>query len=99
MQLTELQSGHVIHGAHVDASAHRERRRQRRLLRLVIVLAVPLAWFWVRWFSGNPVKPGLPAIVRNSPEISLLIVLLALMFLMMLVPYLGAGRSPHTLLR
>lgn len=99
MQLSELQSGHVVRGAQVDATAHRERRRQRRLLKVAIALGVPLAWFWYRWFTGDPVHPGLPAIIRNSPELSLLVVLLVLMFGMMLLPYVGAGRSPHTLLR
>ena len=78
MQLSELQSGHVVRGAQVDATAHRERRRQRRLLKVAIALGVPLAWFWYRWFTGDPVHPGLPAIVRNSPELSLLVVLLVL---------------------
>ena len=48
-------------------------------MKVAIALGVPLAWFWYRWFTGDPVHPGLPAIIRNSPELSLLVVLLVLM--------------------
>ena len=99
MDITDLQHGHIVRGQTVDASSNRERQRQKRLTRLVIVLGVPLAWIWFREFTGNPVSPGLPSIVRNSPELSLLVVLLVMMGAMTLIPYLGAGKSPHTILR
>jgi ATP-dependent Zn protease len=99
MDITDLQHGALIRGHHVDATATRERQRQRRLLRVTIILGVPLAWFWYRELSGNPISPGLPPVVRDSPEISLLVVLLALMAGLAVLPYVGAGRSPHTVLR
>ena len=99
MDITDLQHGALLRGNHVDATAARERRRQHRLLRLGVILGLPLVWFWVRELSGDPIRPGLPAIVRDSPEITLLIVLLGLMGALAVVPYIGAGRSPHTLLR
>lgn len=99
MDVSRLQSNDVLQGQHVDATAHRERQRRRRLWKLVAILGVPLAWFWYREFSGNPVSPGLPAIIRESPELALLVVLMAVMMSMMLIPYIGAGRSPHTVLR
>ncbi|MSV73583.1 MAG: AAA family ATPase, partial [Actinobacteria bacterium] len=64
-----------------------------------VVFGLPLAWIWYRELTGNPVSPGLPSIVRSSPELSLLVVLLVLMAAMTLIPYLGAGKSPHTMLR
>ena len=99
MDIAKLQQGDVVRTADVDTSAHRERQRRRRLWKLVVVLGIPTLWFWVRELSGNPVRPGLPAIIRQSPELALLVVLMSVMMLLMLVPYLGAGRSPHTLLR
>lgn len=99
MDITDLQHGALLRGNHVDATAARERQRQRRLLRMCVVLGLPLIWFWYRELSGNPVSPGLPPIVRDSPEITLLIVLLGLMGCLALLPYVGAGRSPHTVLR
>ena len=99
MDITDLQHGALIRGHHVDATATRERQRQRRLLKVAIFLGVPLAWFWYRQLSGNPISPGLPPVVRDSPEISLLVVLLAMMAGLAVLPYVGAGRSPHTVLR
>lgn len=99
MNIGELQHGLVIRGRHVDATAHRERRRTRRLWKLFFVLATPLAIFWAFEVSGRPMRPGVPSFISQSPEIALLIILIVLMFGMMLVPYIGAGRSPHTLLR
>jgi ATP-dependent Zn protease len=99
MDISQLQHGEVVRGAHVDASSHRERQRRRRLWKVVVVLGIPLLWFWTREFRGNPVRLGIPPLIRNSPELALLVILMAVMMSMMLLPYLGAGRSPHTVLR
>ena len=99
MDITDLQHGALLRGDTVNTTANRERRRQRRLLRIVLCLALPLGWFWYRQLSGDPVSPGLPPIIRQSPELTLLVVLLGLMCGMALLPYIGAGKSPHTLLR
>src|SRR5215218_6949305 len=73
----------------------RERRRQRRLTRLAVVLGATLAVWW-RVVSGGSLNPldGL----RRGPEAmlwlpALLIVLL--IAVVMLLPMLGQGRSPH----
>jgi len=99
MDVAQFQGGEVARGRKVDATAHREQQRQRRLWKLVGLLGVPLLWFWIREFSGNPVSPGLPAIIRESPELSLLAVMMFLMLGMMVVPMMVAGRSSHTVLR
>jgi len=99
MDVSRLQSNDVLQGRHVDATEHRERQRRLRLWKLLAILGGPLAWFWYREFTGNPVSPGLPAIIRDSPELTLLVILMGLMMGMMLIPYIGAGRSPHTVLR
>ena len=99
MDVAQFQGGEVVRGRKVDATAHREQQRQRRLWKLVMLLGVPLIWFWVREFSGNPVSPGLPAIIRDSPELSLLAVMMVIMLSMMVVPMMVAGRSSHTVLR
>jgi ATP-dependent Zn protease len=99
MDITELQHGHVIRGRRVDASAHRERVRQRRLLRIALVLAMPLAFVWFRELSGDPVRLGLPSIVGQDPSLFISIGLLLVLMLLILIPFVGAGRSPHVLLR
>ncbi len=99
MDVAQFQGGEVVRGRKVDATAHREQQRQQRLWKLVVLLGIPLVWFWVREFSGNPVSPGLPPIIRESPELSLLAVMMFIMLGMMVVPMLVAGRSSHTVLR
>ena len=66
MDVAQFQGGEVVRGRKVDATAHREQQRQRRLWKLVALLGIPLIWFWVRQFSGDPVSPGLPAIIREG---------------------------------
>lgn len=94
-----MQHGAILRGRQVNASANRERQRQRRLLRLVIMLGVPVAWFWYRQLSGDPVHIGLPPIIRNSPELAMLGLMLVLITGMMMIPMLASGKSPHTMLR
>ncbi len=99
MDIARLHTGALAADRQADASTHRERQRQRRLLRLGVLIAIPITWFWVREFSGNPMRLGMPAIIRDSPELALLVILMTVMMSLMFIPYIGAGRSPHTVLR
>jgi cell division protease FtsH len=99
MDITDLRHGTLIRGRHVDTTANREASRQKRLRRLVLVLGVPLVLFWYRELTGSPIRPGLPAIVTGSPELTLLVILLVSMGAIGIVPMVIAGKSPHTLLR
>ncbi len=94
-----MQHGALLRGRQVDANATRERKRQQRLTRLLVTLGVPLAWFWYHEISGSPVRPGVPAIIRNSPELAILGLMLVLITGMMLIPLMASSRSPHTTLR
>jgi len=80
-----------------DVGRNRERARQRRLLVIVAVLGPPVAWFWGRFLTGNPLTmPTLPAV---DP----LYVMVGIFFAVMIVVVLGtsvvAGRSPHVIVR
>ncbi|MEO5722768.1 MAG: AAA family ATPase [Ilumatobacteraceae bacterium] len=99
MNITELQKGEMVTGSEIDTVANRERQRQRRLLRLAVLCGVPLAWFWYRELTGHPVRPGIPAMVRDSPELWISVGLMLVLCALIMIPFLGAGRSPHTLLR
>src|SRR3954453_23042094 len=70
MDITQMQLGAVLRGRHVNATANRERKRQQRLTRLLILLAVPLAWYWYRVISGNPMHPGMPPVIREGPGLA-----------------------------
>ena len=99
MDIARLQQVGVSRGREVDATMHRERQRQRRLLRLVVVLGVPLMWFWARELSGSPWRPGVPDLIAESPELAMLVILMAIMLSAMVVPFVVGGRSNHTLMR
>ena len=79
MDIVDLQQANVVRGRHVDASAHRERQRQRRLRRLLLLIGVPLAFFWYRELFGTPLRPGVPDVLANNPEIWMSVGLMALL--------------------
>ncbi len=99
MDISQMQHGAILRGHQVNASANRERKRQQRLMRVVVLLGIPLAFFWYRQLTGNPLSPGIPPIIRDSPELAILGLMLLLITGMMMVPLLSSGRSPHTTLR
>ena len=94
-----MQYGALLRGRQINASVNRERKRQQRLFRIVVFCSVPLAWFWYRQLSGDPVQLGVPSIIRDSPELALLGVMLILITGMMMIPMMASGKSPHTMLR
>jgi len=99
MDLTDIQHGALLRGRSIDTTANREKQRQKRLLRILIALGLPLTWFWTRELMGNPVRPGFPRFISDNPELSILVLLLGMMGGLAFLPYMGAGRSPHTVLR
>jgi len=99
MDITQLRHGNVVRGNEADTTTTRERQRRRRLRRLLLVIVVPLAWVWYRILTSNPIKFGIPDVVAESPEIWISVGLMFFLCLLIGIPLLGAGRSPHTLLR
>ncbi len=81
-----------------DVSRARDRRRETRLRRLLIVLCLVLAWMILRLATGHGLFPSIPfppSLDRYIP----VFVVIALLAVVMLAPLLGAGRSPHQLIR
>ena len=99
MDIGRLGDNVVLRGSDVDTAATRERSRQRRLLRVAVVLACGLIWFWWRQLSGNPIEIGLPPFFVENPEMLLSLGLMVMLGGLILLPFLGAGRSPHVVLR
>ncbi|MDQ3106562.1 MAG: AAA family ATPase [Actinomycetota bacterium] len=99
--MTDLQSlgqSQVIRST-ADVAVARERVRRRRLQRLRNVLLPLAAWVVFRLLTGNPVQPGLPTISESmAPFLPGLMIMVVLMSVILL-PMLGAGRSPHVLYR
>jgi cell division protease FtsH len=81
-----------------DVARARERRREMRLRRVLVVLSVVLAWMVFRLATGHGLFPSVsfpPALDRFIPAFAIVFLLAAVM----LGPMLGAGRSPHMVIR
>jgi cell division protease FtsH len=82
-----------------DVATMRERSRRRRLARVAVVLGPLALWMWLRVIAGDPVSPGLPTMPDNADLWLPGAILVLLVGTSLLVPLLGAGRSPHVLYR
>ena len=69
MDVAHFRNGSVIEQREADTTSARERQRSRRLRFLFVALAVPLGWVWYRILTNNPIRLGIPQVVRESPEI------------------------------
>ncbi len=99
MDIGKLSRGEMMSGNDIDATANRERVRQRRLRRALVVLGVVFAYLFKRLIDDNPIRPGMPGWVQGNPEIVIALGLILILGTVILLPFLTAGRSPHTLLR
>jgi len=80
-----------------DVGRNRERRRQRRLLRIAVVLAPVAAFLWYRIAIGDPA--GLPSLPAVDPLYLMVGVFFALMIGVLLAQVVVSGRSPHVVYR
>jgi cell division protease FtsH len=86
----------VLRAADVDVGHARERRRQRRLARLAVTLWVATLAIWWRVLSGGSLNP-LDGISLGPDAMLWLpaVLIVLLVAVVMLLPMLGQGRSPH----
>jgi ATP-dependent Zn protease len=98
MELQSLGQSQVIRSA-ADVAVARERVRHRRLTRVRNVLLPLLAWVTFRLLTGNPVRPGLPHLPESMAPFLPGLAIMLLLSAVLIVPMLGAGRSPHVLYR
>ena len=89
--------GDAILGS-ADVAKARERRRQIRLRRLFVALVLVLGWMVFREVRGRSIVPSLslPHWLGTALPMILIILMLGVV---MAAPFIGAGRSPHTLIR
>jgi cell division protease FtsH len=85
------------HGADVGRS--RERFRHRRVARLCGVLGVCAAVLWARVVAGHPLRLGMPHVPPSLGPYVPAAALIVILGTALLLPLLGAGRSPHVLYR
>src|SRR3954451_8616423 len=97
--MSDLGQAAALGGALADVANVRERSRLRRLRHVVYVLGPLTVWYWVRFLSGNPVRPGLPSLGANASMWMPGALLVGMFAVILVVPMLAAGRSPHVLYR
>ena len=95
LEIETLARTDVLNASLVDVGFTRERVRLRRLARLAVVLAPVAGFLWLRILSGNPVGFGLPKVSAEAAPFIPGAGLIVLFTLVMVVPLLLAGRSPH----
>ena len=99
MDLQSLKQNRVFRGATADVARSRERSRQRRLFRLALPMGFACVWMWDRVLDGQSAFPGRPRMSPAIAEAMPLLLLVVILGAALLLPLLGAGRSPHVLYR
>ena len=99
MHIEKLSSGQMLRGKEVDATANRERMRQRRLKRTLLLLTPICVWLVYRLVTNNQIRFGMPGWLSGNPEIVIALGMILVLGTVIFIPFLTAGRSPHTLLR
>jgi cell division protease FtsH len=95
MDLGELAQAKVVRGSSVDVARSRERTRRRRLWKLFIWLAPLGIYIYYRIATSNPIRFGLPHMTPTQASIFMPIGLIVLLGIVIVVPMLSAGKSPH----
>jgi len=99
MEMTRLSTGEMLSGKDIDANANRERTRQKRLTKWLVILGVVFAYLLWRLVTDNQIRFGIPGWLMGNPEIIIALGLIVILGTVIFIPFLTAGRSPHTLLR
>jgi cell division protease FtsH len=97
--LASLGSDGVARVATTDVGAHRERARSTRLQRLVMVLAPIAALLVLRDLLDPGASLPMPHFPASLEPLLPAMALITVLALVMVVPLLAAGRSPHILYR
>jgi cell division protease FtsH len=99
MDPTALGQAGVLGHAMADVAVAREQSRQRRMRRVLIVLALLGVSLGIRLLNGHAVAVGWPHLPPAMAEYLPGLVLVTMLGGVILVPMLGAGRSPHVVYR
>ncbi len=98
-EVTTLGQLGVIGRGQADVARLRERNRQRRVQRSLLFFGPLAVYLWGRELTGDPVALGWPELPGGLAVWLPQIVLVGLFAVVLLVPLLTAGRSPHVRFR
>jgi len=101
MDVRLLGSAEVLRGAVGDVARQREAHRRRRLWTVAAVLVALALFLYVRWLGGSPVHLGWPDLTLPKGLKDYLpgLVLVVVLGLVLVLPLLAAGKSPHSQFR
>ena len=99
MEPSALGQATVLGHAMADVAAARERARQLRLRRVLLVLLVVGISMGIRMLNGHAVAVGWPHLPPGVADYLPGIILVTMLGAVMIGPLLGAGRSPHVVYR
>ena len=97
--VTTLGQAGVIGRGHADVARLRERNRQRRVQRSLAFFGPLAVYLWWRELTGNPVTIGRPHLPAGLEMWLPQIILVGLFAVVLLLPLLAAGKSPHVRFR
>ena len=97
MDLGSLHQSGVVRVTDADVGQTRERVRRSTLAKLCVVLGPLALWLWYRLVTADPI--GLPRLTSRMMDFMPAMLLILLLGGAVLIPLLGAGRSPHVLFR
>src|SRR3989442_171675 len=97
--LRALQRAELLGSATADVATQRERARQSRVANVAVVVAGLAVWLWGRQLTGHPVNLGPPVLSPRLLTMAPSFMLVGLIGVAVLIPFIGAGRSPHILYR
>jgi cell division protease FtsH len=79
----------------LDVSRIRESTRRGRLWRTLFILVPVTGYLYYRIFSGQLIHPGPPHLTPASLQILLPLGLIAVLCIVLVVPMMAMGKSPH----
>ena len=98
-EVTTLGQAGVMRRGQADVARMRERNRQRRVTRSLAFFGPLAVYLWWRELTGDPVHLGPPDLPGGLDVMLPQIILVGLFAVVLLVPLLTAGRSPHVRFR
>jgi ATP-dependent Zn protease len=98
-EVTTLGQAGVIGRGQADVARLRERNRQRRMQRSLAVIGPLAVWLWWRQLTGDPVAVGWPHLPGTLGMMLPEIILVGFFGIVLLVPLMAAGKSPHVRFR